>query len=130
MTAVIPAWHLLAACQYTDPEIFFPVRDEDMPATADLADEARGVCIGCPVRPDCHRYALGSGERWGVWAGLTEQERLRELRRPVRRPAAEVFAEHDARYHLRQARRIALWEHEAVVAAVRRRAEELEELAA
>lgn len=129
MTAVIPAWHLHAACQYTDPDAFFPDEEEGT-AAADLADEARRVCIGCPVRADCYRHAMSAGERWGVWAGLSERERRRERQRPVRRPVAEVLAEHDARYRRRQARRIAFWDHEAVVTAVRRRAEELEELAA
>ena len=128
MSAVIPAWHLSAACQYTDPEVFYPEDDGD--ATADMADEARGVCIGCPVRPQCFRYSMTSGERWGVWAGLSERERCRERQRRPLRPAAEVFARADARYRLRQARRLASWEREAVVTALYRKAEEAESLAA
>lgn len=125
-----PNWMDAALCAEIGGDLWYPEGDEGMAATADLADEARGVCIGCPSRLDCFRYSMDSAERWGVWAGLSERERTRERQRPVRRPAAEVLAEADARYHRRRARRLAFWEHEAVVAALNRRADELEELAA
>lgn len=64
-----PRWAALAACRnIDDPDLFFPGR-RDSPAAA-LA-----VCIVCPVRIDCARHALDTPEPFGVWGGLTEQER-------------------------------------------------------
>jgi WhiB family redox-sensing transcriptional regulator len=37
---------------------------------------AKAVCDSCPVRVDCLDHAVRSGERYGVWGGLTSDERL------------------------------------------------------
>jgi hypothetical protein len=60
-------WTLLADCQYTDPEVFFPEPGGDTVA-------ARRVCAGCPVRAQCLAYAAENGEH-GIWGGLSEEER-------------------------------------------------------
>jgi WhiB family redox-sensing transcriptional regulator len=62
-----------AACATTDPELFFP--DSRSPAS-----EAKEICAGCPVRPECLEYALAAAEEFGVWGGLTEKERRKLLR--------------------------------------------------
>jgi WhiB family transcriptional regulator, redox-sensing transcriptional regulator len=41
------------------------------------------VCAGCPVRAACLEHALRTRERFGVWGGLTEEER-QELLAPAR----------------------------------------------
>lgn len=43
--------------------------------------KAKAVCAGCPVTSRCLDYALGTGQKWGVWGGLDEDER-RILTRP------------------------------------------------
>ncbi|WP_370514051.1 WhiB family transcriptional regulator [Cellulomonas sp. JZ18] len=43
--------------------------------------DARGVCLGCPVRLDCLADALDSRADFGVWGGMTERERRALLRR-------------------------------------------------
>ncbi|PJN38967.1 hypothetical protein CG747_20700 [Streptomyces sp. CB02959] len=40
-------------------------------------DDAKAVCLGCPLRPACLDYALTNDERFGVWGGLTVRERSR-----------------------------------------------------
>jgi hypothetical protein len=35
----------------------------------------REVCGRCPVRSQCLHTALVSGEAWGIWGGLTPDER-------------------------------------------------------
>lgn len=36
---------------------------------------AKRRCVGCPVQPDCLAYALATGDRYGIWGGLTFAER-------------------------------------------------------
>ena len=66
-------WRHRAACRGEDPELFFPVGDTG-PALRQLA-EARSVCRRCPVAGDCLGWALDTGQRHGVWGGLSEHER-------------------------------------------------------
>ena len=58
-------------CAQTDPEIFFPDRNNP---TWHLA---KRVCKGCPVQMQCLEWALRNNENFGVWGGMTPQERLR-----------------------------------------------------
>jgi WhiB family redox-sensing transcriptional regulator len=67
------SWRKRAACQGIDPEVFYPVSDED-------AEEAKVICAVCPVRQACLEHALAHREREGVWGGATERERRRILR--------------------------------------------------
>lgn len=67
------SWRQRAACQGVDPEIFYPVSDEE-------AEQALAICGSCPVREACLEYALTNREREGVWGGATERERRRMLR--------------------------------------------------
>jgi WhiB family transcriptional regulator, redox-sensing transcriptional regulator len=74
MTALTMAtWRKRAACRGIDPEMFFPVTDEE-------AEEAKAICATCPVREACLEYALAHREREGVWGGATERERRRIIR--------------------------------------------------
>lgn len=68
-----PSWRTNAACGGLDPEIFFPVTDED-------ADQAKSVCDRCPVQGPCLEHALSLREKDGVWGGCTERERRRIIR--------------------------------------------------
>ncbi|HVC25407.1 MAG TPA: WhiB family transcriptional regulator [Acidimicrobiales bacterium] len=67
------SWRQRAACRGLDPDIFYPVSDED-------AEEAKAICASCPVHQLCLEHALVHRERDGVWGGLTERERRRALR--------------------------------------------------
>jgi WhiB family redox-sensing transcriptional regulator len=69
-----PAWRQRAACRGVDPDIFYPVTDED-------AEEAKAICAQCPVQHACLEWALSTREREGVWGGATERERRRIIRR-------------------------------------------------
>lgn len=42
-----------------------------------LVTLAKRVCAGCPARDNCLTLALDFKEPWGVWGGLTENERIR-----------------------------------------------------
>lgn len=59
-------WQHDAVCQSTDPELFFPEpRGNPLPAI--------NICRTCPVRLACLRAGLH--EEYGVWGGLTSDER-------------------------------------------------------
>jgi WhiB family redox-sensing transcriptional regulator len=66
-------WQERALCAQTDPEAFFPEKGGS-------TREAKKICAGCDVRPECLEYALAHDERFGIWGGLSERER-RRLRR-------------------------------------------------
>ncbi|GIU96811.1 MAG: hypothetical protein KatS3mg013_0614 [Actinomycetota bacterium] len=67
-------WQDRAACFGVDPNVFFPVSEED-------AAPALAFCAVCRIREECLAWALRNGERYGVWGGLTEQQRRRLQRR-------------------------------------------------
>lgn len=71
-------WRHGAACLDQDPELFFPV-GTDLGAVGQ-AQDAKAVCVRCPVMDACGSWALETGQDSGVWGGLDEAER-RSLRR-------------------------------------------------
>jgi len=72
-----------ALCAQTDPEVFFPEKGGS-------ARQARIICRRCEVRQECLAHALAAGERYGIWGGLSERERIRLQKERARdeRPAA------------------------------------------
>jgi WhiB family redox-sensing transcriptional regulator len=66
-------WRYRASCRAVDPELFFPVGTTG-PAAEQLS-RARSVCDRCPVTGECLAWALDTGQRAGVWGGLSEEER-------------------------------------------------------
>jgi WhiB family redox-sensing transcriptional regulator len=70
------SWREFARCRGVDPEVFYPVSDDE-----EAAEEAKSICALCPVREPCLEFALSTREKNGVWGGLTERERRRVLRR-------------------------------------------------
>jgi WhiB family redox-sensing transcriptional regulator len=78
-------WRHHAACRDEDPDLFFPIGDSG-PALLQI-DEAKAVCRRCPVTEQCWRWALESGQDFGVWGGLSEAERRAMQRRAARNRA-------------------------------------------
>jgi WhiB family transcriptional regulator, redox-sensing transcriptional regulator len=79
-------WRHHAICREEAPELFFPIGNTG-PALIEI-EEAKSVCRRCPVMEQCGRWALESGQEYGVWGGLTEDERHDIWRRrAVRRQA-------------------------------------------
>jgi len=66
-------WRSAAACRSCDPDLFFPLSSSG-PGIEQVA-QAKQVCARCPVRRECLAFALRTGQAYGVWGGLTEQER-------------------------------------------------------
>jgi WhiB family transcriptional regulator, redox-sensing transcriptional regulator len=66
-------WRGHAACRFADPELFFPVSASG--PSLDQAERARAICVTCPVRRECLQFALATRQAYGVWGGMSEQER-------------------------------------------------------
>ncbi len=66
-------WRDLAACRGFDPELFFPIGTSGPAATQ--IEEAKQVCAICPVREACLDWALRRREGYGIYGGMTENER-------------------------------------------------------
>jgi WhiB family transcriptional regulator, redox-sensing transcriptional regulator len=75
-------WQHRAACHDLDPELFFPIGTSE--AAMRQARLAKTVCARCPVHVECLRWALASGQDFGVWGGLSEAERRGVRRRMAR----------------------------------------------
>ncbi|MDH6143508.1 MULTISPECIES: WhiB family transcriptional regulator [Kitasatospora] len=75
-------WQLRAACRSVDTSLFFHPFGERGEAHDNREQAAKQVCARCPVRDACLSHALRVREPYGVWGGLTEDERA-ELLRPV-----------------------------------------------
>lgn len=76
-------WRAEAACRGVDPKLFFPHSRSGRkprhggPTGPEIDDlnEARRICIGCPVNRECLGDALSQRERYGVRGGHTSTER-------------------------------------------------------
>ncbi|MER7824852.1 WhiB family redox-sensing transcriptional regulator [Streptomyces sp. CG 926] len=71
-------WQEEAACRALGTDRFFHPAGERGEERAAREQEAKEVCAFCPVRSQCLSHALRVQEPYGVWGGLTEDER-REL---------------------------------------------------
>lgn len=61
-------WQDRAACRKVPVETFFPPAEQE-------ATGAKDVCLTCSVREECLEFAIQAGERFGIWGGMTPQER-------------------------------------------------------
>jgi WhiB family transcriptional regulator, redox-sensing transcriptional regulator len=83
-------WRRQAACRNADPALFFA---ETVPGHYHRIGEpprydpepALQICAACPVRDDCLEHALRVPEEYGVWGGMTEDDRRSFRRRRSRR---------------------------------------------
>lgn len=72
-------WRKDAQCRAYDPELFFPVGTSG-PAQVQT-EEAKAVCVFCPVQTECLAWAFETGQDHGVWGGMSEAERRAVVRR-------------------------------------------------
>lgn len=68
-------WQYEGACRTSDPSIFFHPEGERGPSRERRDHTAKAICATCPVRKPCAQHALSVREPYGVWGGLTEDER-------------------------------------------------------
>lgn len=78
-------WQQHAACAGEDVNLFFGFDRENAREKGTREAKAKAICFGCPVRVECLEFALDNGEQYGIWGGLTEDERVLLRRRSTRR---------------------------------------------
>lgn len=59
-----------ANCAGMPAELFFPGQGESCAL-------AKAVCDGCEIREECLQYAISHNEKFGIWGGTSERERIR-----------------------------------------------------
>lgn len=69
------------ACGDANPALFFSERPSKIA-------QAKALCGTCATRLACLAWALGNNERFGVWGGLSVEERDRHTRELVDRGRA------------------------------------------
>lgn len=68
-------WQVHAACRGVDTSVFFHPDNERGPSRLRREKQAKAVCARCPVVSECRRWALAAREPYGVWGGLSVEER-------------------------------------------------------
>lgn len=87
-------WQTRAACRGMDSAVFFhPAAERDDARRQRIAD-AKKICWRCPALAACREHALRVREPYGIWGGLSEDERatalgLHSLRYPARNPGLQ-----------------------------------------
>ena len=70
-------WQEHGACREVDTTLFFHPQNERGLARIRRDRAAKAVCARCDVRVQCADYAIRAREPYGVWGGMTEEERER-----------------------------------------------------
>jgi WhiB family redox-sensing transcriptional regulator len=76
-------WQLEGACRGEDPALFFHPEGERGPLRAEREEAAKSICARCPVVTQCATHAVAVREPYGVWGGLTEEDREALYRRSL-----------------------------------------------
>jgi WhiB family redox-sensing transcriptional regulator len=80
-------WRQYAACRDEEPDLFFPIGNTGIALLQ--IEEATAVCRRCPVMDSCRQWALETGQDFGVWGGMSEDER-RDIKGSAARKAVHT----------------------------------------
>ena len=69
-------WQYEGACRNLPAEMFFHPDGERGPRRRNRENAAKAVCATCPVMLACRAHALAVQEPYGIWGGLSEDDRL------------------------------------------------------
>ena len=86
-------WQARAACRGMASSLFFHPWGERGASRDERDHRAKEVCGACPVIGACRRHALEVQEQYGVWGGLSEEERLVLLNRGRRSRRRKVITQ-------------------------------------
>jgi hypothetical protein len=69
-------WRARAECAGRDTDIFYGADGtRGRPVARSYEQRAKAICRRCPVARECLAYAIRTNEPWGIWGGLTPDER-------------------------------------------------------
>lgn len=68
-------WQLQGSCRGKDPDLFFHPEGERGTSRSKRDLDAKAICRSCPVLLQCAAHALRVREPYGVWGGMTEDDR-------------------------------------------------------
>jgi WhiB family redox-sensing transcriptional regulator len=68
-------WQERAVCRGMDTATFYAREGQRAASLREHERRAKEICSGCPVIQECLDYALAAREPWGVWGGMTVDER-------------------------------------------------------
>ena len=74
-------WQEQGACRTSDPSIFFLEHNLRRKAKREKEAKAVSICNSCPVKLECLNHALNTPEIYGVWGGMTEEQRHTIMRK-------------------------------------------------
>lgn len=77
-------WQFEGACRNYPAEMFFHPEGERGPSRRKRIVEAKAICASCPVLAQCREHALAVQEPYGIWGGLSEDERAELIARSNR----------------------------------------------
>lgn len=80
-------WQIQGLCRGVDSAMFFHPDGERGRARTQREVRAKEMCRSCPVIVQCRSHALAVGETYGIWGGLSENERELLLKGGIRRSA-------------------------------------------
>lgn len=77
-------WQQSGACRELPSEMFFHPDGERGPSRRRRENKALAICATCPVIEQCRNQSLKIQEPYGIWGGLTEEDRLAILNNKLR----------------------------------------------
>lgn len=76
-------WQLSARCRGTDTSVFFHPDGERGLRRRRRQQNAKRFCAQCPVVMQCLEYSLRFREPYGIWGGISEDERHKILEHTI-----------------------------------------------
>lgn len=67
-------WRKKSACYGGNTNLFFPTKEDHSSCSLQIA-MSRLICVTCPVRIDCLKFALENNEKHGIWGGIVPRDR-------------------------------------------------------
>jgi WhiB family redox-sensing transcriptional regulator len=76
-------WQYQGSCRDLPSEMFFHPDGERGPRRRNRENTAKAICATCPVIAACRAHALAVQEPYGIWGGLSEDDRLAILGKEI-----------------------------------------------
>jgi hypothetical protein len=74
------------------PDVFFPENNKMLMDRQEI-ELAKTICRRCPLNTECANYGIKADEAYGIYGGLTPEER-RQLKRLISQHDGELEAKH------------------------------------